>query len=98
MIFLLGDRCRSTCEVNISELMPKLRKSSGRGSLDANFFYGGFDTLVYRGNKCFGSHSDYVERQYVPAPDYLVYIFELLNESFLSEGLLSYFLNCLRIR
>ncbi|GBN41512.1 hypothetical protein AVEN_178952-1 [Araneus ventricosus] len=28
---------------------------------ESDFFYAGFDALVYRRNKCFDNHSDYVE-------------------------------------
>ncbi|GBO11884.1 hypothetical protein AVEN_48631-1 [Araneus ventricosus] len=30
--------------------------------LDSDFFYAGFGTLVYRWNKCFDSHCDYMEK------------------------------------
>ncbi|GBN59665.1 hypothetical protein AVEN_28416-1 [Araneus ventricosus] len=30
--------------------------------LDHDFFYAGFDRLVYRWHKCFNNHGDYVEK------------------------------------
>ncbi|GBM53967.1 hypothetical protein AVEN_274009-1 [Araneus ventricosus] len=30
--------------------------------LDPDFFYAGFDRLVYRWHKCFNNHGDYVEK------------------------------------
>jgi hypothetical protein len=37
-------------------------KFSKLQALDTDFFYAGIDALVYRWDKCFGKHGDYVEK------------------------------------
>lgn len=66
-------------------------------NLDANFFYAGFDMLVYRWSKCFDNHGNYVEKCEL-VPYYDVHIFEFKKKIFHPEVSLPYFLNSNKLK